>query len=258
VPETLVNELESAIADLGSRLARVQKYRRGVGPEGDVLRRDTLALGDAARRLHRREALDETEAARLLADARTLDRRFGTLLAAIRTAPEYREAIEAERRGDAATLASRLPSVFAQLETVARVPDLFHPFGCFQRGRLRPPAAMVAALTDMRDAGLPAESDDLSPGADPELPAVILQAEPAPDEPILLRFPATTLPAPVHRLADTEDYLLHAPRVRAPFVVRIATALSDEQLRVELNDADWRAYRAELTAALGTVGFATE
>jgi hypothetical protein len=249
VPETLVNELESAIADVGALVVCVQKYRHGLGPEGNALARRALALGDAARRLHRRGALEETEARRLLEDAHELARQLAALQAAVREAAEYRAAREAYRQGDNAVLARALPVIFADLEAVPSPPDLFHALSAFRRGRLRPVAELVAEVVAAREEGLAAEGDDLSPGADADLPAVTFHAEPPPDEPLLLRLPTPTAPAPVHRLADGDTYLIHAARVRAPFAVEIGTLPDDEQLRVELAPDDWERYRDELAVA---------
>jgi len=83
VDEGLVTELESAIADSGALVVRAQKYRRGAGPEGAALLGAALALGDEARRLHRRDALDAAAAAHLLAGARALAERLQALLAEV-------------------------------------------------------------------------------------------------------------------------------------------------------------------------------
>src|SRR5437870_2399153 len=99
--EALVGELEAAVADTGALLVRAQKYRRGAGPEGSALAREALALGDAARRLHRRDALDAAAATRLLDEAHALAARLRALIAAVREAPEYRAAVAAHAAGDA-------------------------------------------------------------------------------------------------------------------------------------------------------------
>ena len=67
-----MTELESAIADTGALLVQVQKYRRGTEPEGAALARDAMALGDAARRLHRRDALETAAVTALMAEAHAL------------------------------------------------------------------------------------------------------------------------------------------------------------------------------------------
>src|SRR5206468_3705568 len=75
-----------------------------------------LALGDEARRLHRRDALDAAGAARLLAEARALAERLRALLDEVRAGPDYRAAVAAHRAGDRAALARLLPAIFAGLE----------------------------------------------------------------------------------------------------------------------------------------------
>jgi hypothetical protein len=259
VDDALVTELETAIADTGALLVRAQKYRRGAGPEGAALLREALALGDAARRLHRQEALDAAAARRLLAEAHALAARVRTLLAAIREAPAYRTAVAAHAAGDQARLAGALPAIFAGLEAVARPPDLFSPLAWLRRGRPRAVADIVAEVTQACAEGLAAEGDDLSPGADAELPAVTLAGERPADEPLALRLPAATLKAPVYRLADTGEYLVYIPRLRAPLAVLLSTELRiDEQLRVESAPSDYERYRADLRAALVAAGITVE
>src|SRR5439155_1551428 len=115
VDEGLVTELESAIADTGALVVCAQKYRRGTGPEGAALLGAALALGDEARRLHRRDALDAAGAARLLAEARALAERPRALLAEVRAGADYRAAVAGHRAGGRARLARLRPA--ARLET---------------------------------------------------------------------------------------------------------------------------------------------
>src|SRR5215470_17474999 len=114
--ETLVGELESAIADVGALLVRAQKYRRGAGPEGEALAREALAVGDAARRMHRREALDEAAVRALLGEAHRVGDALRALVDAVRADARYTRAVAAHRAGAAAVLAPLLPEIFAGLE----------------------------------------------------------------------------------------------------------------------------------------------
>jgi hypothetical protein len=259
VDETLVNELEAAIADAGALLARSEKYTLARTEPALGLRRETLALGDAARRLHRHGALDDDAARRLLAEVAGVTARLRTLLADVTRAPVYVAARAALAAADAAGLAAALPAVFADLEPVARPPDLFHPLAWLRRGRLRPPADVAADVRVARDPGLEPEGDDLSPGVDPALPAVALSPAPPADEPVVLRLPAGTLAGPVHRLRHTGEHLVHGRRVRLPGVVRLARQLVlEEQLRVEVAPEDWDRWRAALGAALAADGVPVE
>jgi hypothetical protein len=250
VDEALVSQLETAIADTGALLVRAQKYRVATSGEGADLRRAVLTLGDAARRLHRQGAFDEDAVRRLGAVADSLGTRLRALLTAVVQAPTYLEARQALERGDRDALARSLPLVFADLERVAVPGDLFHPLAWLRRGRLRPAVDVAADARAARDDGVEGEGDDLTPGADAALPALRLTPAPPPDEPVLLRLPSGTLAGPVHRLAETDDHLVHGRRVRLPGVVRLGRTLGDEQLRVEIPPADWVRWRADLTAAL--------
>jgi len=260
VDDALVTELEAAIADTGALLVRAQKYRRGAGPEGRALARESRLLGDAARRLHRRDALDAGSARRLLEDAHALAARLRALIAAVRDAPEYTAAVAAHAIGDATALGELLPRIFAGLEPDAACPDVFASVPWLRRGRLRDVADVVGDVAAARTEGLLAEGDDLSAGADAELPAVVLGAEPPPGEPVVLRIPRPTIDAPVHRLADSGEVLVHAPRLPIPgAVVRLAGGIDpEEQQRVEIAPADYARFRDALAVALAAAGVPVE
>ena len=216
-----MSELESAIADTGALLVRAQKYRRGASAEGGGLVREALALGDTARRLHRRGALDDAGVGSLLAEARALAGRLRALIAAVRGAPDYREAVRAHAAGDHATLAGILPTIFSGLDAAPVRVDLFTPVAWLRRGRLRPVSDVVGDVVQARTQGLLGEGDDLSPGADAELPAVALRPDATAEEPVILRLPAAALPAPALRLEESGDHLIHAARLRGPMAVRL-------------------------------------
>jgi hypothetical protein len=255
VDDQRLTELETAIADGGALLVRIQKYRRGTTPEAAAVVRDALAVGDAARRLHHRAALDASALDRLLAEAGTIVGRLRGLLAAVHGAPEYRTAVAARAAGDQATLARVLPEVFAGLEPLSPVPDLYVPVAWRSRGRPRAGAELASDVAAIGTRGLPAEGDDLSPGTDPLLGAVALADVPPDDEPVLLRLPVGTVALPVYRHADTGACLIYVDALRTPVVVRLATEPGTEQLRVVF---DWPAWRAELVDALETAGIPTD
>src|SRR5438067_8540293 len=117
------------------------------------------------------------------------------------------------------------------------------------------PTTSSAGRGRPRAEGLAGEGDDLSPGADPELPAVMLRSDAPPAEPLVLRLPAAALPAPVLRLVESGEYLVHAVRLPAPFALRLAARLeSDEDLRVALAPADYTRWRDVLARALAAAG----
>src|SRR5262245_55952643 len=98
--EALVGALEAAVADVGALVVRVERYRRGVGPEGAALRAEALALGDEARRRHRAATLDDAHATRLLEHARRLADRLRALAAGVVASGDYRAARTAYASGD--------------------------------------------------------------------------------------------------------------------------------------------------------------
>src|SRR5262245_39500769 len=124
--DTSVGTLEAAIADAGTLLVRLEKYRRGVGPEGDALSRAVTALGDRARRSHRDDRLDAAVTGEFVADAERLVAELRELLATIQRGPDYRAARTAHAAGDQAALQRLLPAIFSELEVVAAPAMLFH------------------------------------------------------------------------------------------------------------------------------------
>lgn len=247
-----MSELEAAVADVGALLVRARKYRRFAAAGGPGLEREAFAVGDRARALHRRQALD-AGAARVLRDqARAIGGRLAALVAETRAAPEYRAAVAAHGAADAATLGRTLPAIFAGLEPVPAPPDLFHAVAWRRRGRPRPPADLAAAVARARAEGIAPEGDERAPGVDPELPAVVLTAEPPADEPLLLRLAAADAPHVVHRLADSGEYLVHLPALRAPFETVLRTAPESDEIETGL--ADFDAWRDGVAAALAVAG----
>jgi hypothetical protein len=250
VDEARVTELEAAIADAGALVVRAQKYRRGAGPEGEALLREALALGDGVRRLHRHGLLDDAAVGGFLAEAAELVARLHALLGAIREGGEYAAAVAAHARGDQAALARVLPLVFAGLEPVAGSRPLFAPIAWRRRNRPRPVADVVAELASARDEGLPGGGDDLSPGTDTRLPAVVLRPEPPRDEPLAIALEAGALRDPVFRLVDTDEHLVYTARLRAPFGVVVAPELPAD----DDDPASYLDWRPALLAALAAAG----
>ena len=252
----MVSELEAAIADTGALLVRAQKYRRGAGAEGTALASEALALGDRARRLHRHGTLERQSATLLLQEAGTLLERARAFLGSIHAAPDYRDAVRAHAAGDQATLARIVPALFAGLEAASPPAALFHPVAWLRRGRLRPVAEVTADVLRAASDGLEAEGDDLSPGADAALPAVVLSAERPAQEAVVLRIdPPETLP--LYRLEESDEYLVYTACLRVTPVVVLAPSLpTNEQLRVDLTPGDYERHRRELAAALTAAGVA--
>ena len=250
--EHLLSDLEAAIADAGALLVRAQKYRRGAGPEGAILLRDVMAVGDAARRLHRREALDASTAAGLVADARGLVARIRELVGTVHADPPYRAAVAAHAAGDQLSLARALPEIFHGLVPVTAPHELFHPVPWRHRGRPRPAVDLAADVRKVLAEGVVAAGDDLSPGVDPALPAVVLQGERPCDEPVVLCLTGSALPAPLYRLQDTGEFLVYVPRLWVPTTVELAPRLDPGLL--EEAAVDYPRYRDDLRAALTAAG----
>jgi hypothetical protein len=254
--EHTVNALEAAIADLGSLLVRLEKYRRGRAPDATALQHEAMVLGDRARRASRSGALDDAAAARLQAEAGQLVGRVREILAEVHDAPAYRAALEAHAVGDHATLARTLPTVFAGLEPVTAPLALFRPVAWRRRNRPRPAPDLVAEVASLVSGGLIGEGDDLAPGVDPALPAIVLETELPLDEPVVLRIAGPALGVRVHRLEATGEHLVHAARLRVPFTVLLARDLDPDAL--ESTPLDYARWRAEIATALTAAGIGYE
>jgi hypothetical protein len=255
VDDRTVTELETAIADAGALLVRAGRYTRGAGPEGRALLRDAQALGDTARRLHHRDTLDADTARALGAEAAALAGRVRALLAAVEASTEYRAAVAAHAAGDQAALGRVIGAVFADVEPVATPAALWTHVAWLRRGRPRGADDVVAEIRDRMHAGFPAEGDDLGPGADARLPAVVLAAEPPADEPVAVRIDGTAVRVPFYRVTSTGELLAYTPRLVAPLTVRLAVEPPEDQPRLEV---DFGAWRAALAAALAAAGVAVD
>ena len=250
--EAAVTALEAAMADAGALLVRAERYRAGAEAARGTLAHETLRLGDEARALHRRGTLDGEAARALLARAHALATRIEAVLAGVRAAPEYAAAASAIAAGDHAAALPALVQVFAGLELVATPPVLYHALAWRRRGRARSVPDLIAEVLHARDQGLTPEGDDLSRGADAQLLAVTLLDAPPDDEPAALTMDGARVGPRVLRLADTGEYLVHVPSLRALTGVHVADALPPDEL--EAGSEDYARFRAELVGALAAAG----
>ena len=251
--DATVVELEAAVADVGLLLVRLEKYRAGADPDALALRRRALDLGDHARRLHHRAGLDQDAAQALLDETRALAGALHAALAAVRDAAPYRAAVAAHAAGDAAALARLVPEIFDGLELFAAGGDLFYPVPWRRRGRPRPPAELAAEVAGLCANGLPPDGDDLAPGVDPALPAVVLEPQAPDDEVVVLRVEATAVPAAAFRRVEGGEVLIYCVRLRAPVAVRLRPELDADALE-EAGGIDYPPYRTAVRAALSTAG----
>lgn len=246
--------LEETIADAGTLLVQMEKFRARHGPEASALRAATLSIGDRARRAHRHGRLDDALAASLLADAEAARRALREWLANLRAGPVHRSAVGALARGDRAALGSALVDLFdgAAIEPVP--PRLYRAAPWQRRGRPRPAAEVADDLAALGRTGLVGETDPLVPGVEPDLPAVVLQRSPPVGEPLHLVFHAAALPAWVLTFAATDDVLVPGARLACAFTV--ALPAPDDELDAWVLDPE--RYRAELRAALAARSVAVD
>jgi hypothetical protein len=250
VDDDVVNALEAALADLGTLLVQMDKFRAAAGDDARALRAACLAIGDRARRAHRRGGLDDVLGAELAADTDAARAAVVRWLDAVRTSPTYARSTAALERGDLATLRETLPALYAGAHAEPPPPRLFHPVAWQRRGRPRPAEEVAEELAAWRRDGLPGDGDAAAPGVDPALPGVSLLASPPAGAPLHLVIAADDGPPWVLRLEASGDVVVPGARLRVPFAV----ALADPDDDLDAWVLDPVALRSALAAALAARG----
>jgi hypothetical protein len=248
--ETRAGDLEATLADVGTLLVRLEKYRLEAHPEAGPLRASAIDLGNEARRLHRRGLLEGDAAASLLARTDQNRRALTRLLDAIQSGSDYQAAVEAHHRGDSAVLAALWPRLFVGVESGPAPNVAYHPVDWQRRGRPRVPAEIAASVKAQLLDGLDAAGDELSPGADPRLPVVSLTLHWPDGAPLALRFAGADLPPPLLHRPDVGEVLLPVRCFRGPAVVELAHASAD----VDEWAGDLTAFHARVVPALEAAG----
>jgi hypothetical protein len=241
--------LEAAVSDAGTLLVWAEKYRHPDPTVVASLRHRLLAAGDAARRLARTGDLDGPDGLAITSEVHQVAAGLRALVTAARASSSYRRAVAACAAGDMAALARSLPGIFADVEPGSRPPAAFWVPVWQRRGRALPPGELAQALLKLESDGVPGETDDLTPGVDPELPGLVLSLSDVGGAPALLRYDAAVLPEPSLRLG-TDQVLVPGALVRLPFTV----ALTDPEDAVDEWVSDPAAYRAALDAACTGAG----
>ncbi|HWP64443.1 MAG TPA: hypothetical protein VNO26_00860 [Candidatus Limnocylindria bacterium] len=244
-------QLEAALTSGGTLLVWAEKYRHEDPSALANLRRDLLAVGDRARRLSRHEALDEDAARELLDAATAINAGIRQLIERRKSDATYQRAVALHAAGDLAALATVLPEIFAGVRTGLPPVAAFWEPVWQRRGRPLTPAELVAELRTIATTGIPGTGDDLSPGTDAALPAVLLGAGRPPGAPLALRIDGALLPRPVLHLADGR-LLVPGAALRLSFTVALAAA--DEPLDEWI--ADPASYLQALERACRDHGFA--
>jgi len=247
VDDDVVSALEESIADLGTLLVQMDKFRAAEAADARALRTACLGIGDRARRAHRHGMLDAALASEIGADAGTARAALERWLADVRTSPVYRRAVEAFDGGDSDGLGASLGELYAGAVVTDPPPVLFHPVAWQRRGRPRPAMDVADELARLRDDGLPSESDVATAGVDPALPGVILQPARPPGAPIYVTLRHDARPSWVLALSASGDLIVPGARFHTPFAVGLAEVDEDELDAWTLDPAT---YRRELAAAL--------
>ena len=248
--DDVVNALEHAIADLGTLLVQLDKFR--ADDDARRLRGACLAIGDRARRAHRHGTLDAALAAELAADAGAARTALDAWLDGVRSSVLYRDAAAAIARGAVDDVRAVLPALFDGVSVLSPVPALFHPVAWQRRGRPRPAAEIADELAGWSADGIPGDGDPASPGVDPALPGVLLHRAPPDGAPVHLAIAAGATPW-VLALDAIGDAVAPGIRRRLPFTV----VLADPDDDLDAWTLDPAAFRRELAEALAARALAT-
>ena len=249
--DDVVSALEVSIADLGALLVQVDKFRAGDGAEARDLRAACHAIGDRARRAHKRGLLDAALAREIHDDAVAARGALDQWLAGVRASPAHRAAVAALAAHDDAALGTALTALFAGVEAVAPPPVVFHPVGWQRRGRPLPAKDVAAELVRLRAEGLVGDDDVAAPGVDPGLPGIVVTAAPPLGAPVYLVLRDAARPAWALRLVATGDYVVPGALLVAPFAVGLASPDDEDLDEWTLDPA---AYRDALAAAITARG----
>ena len=251
--DPVVNALESAVADLGTLLVQMEKFRAARDDEARILRAGVLALGDRARRAHHEGTLDAGLARALAEEAAAARVALTGWLARTRGGPAYRAAVAALGADDRPRLAGLLAELFDDTAAVPPPAMLHHPIAWQRRGRPRPATDIAADLARLLRNGLPGDDDAEAPGIDPELPGVVLRPAPPLGDPAYVAIEGATVPSPVLALATTGDVVVPGARLRVPFRVVLA-APDDDDADADAWVLDPVAFHRDLGAALAACG----
>jgi hypothetical protein len=248
--DAVVTALESAIADLGTLLVQLDKFRAGRADDARALRAACLAIGDRARRAHRHGSLDAALARELHADAVAARASLEGRLDEVRASGPYRDAVTALQRGDDVGLRASMAALYDGVTVAPPPAALFHPVVWQTRGRPRPAAEVAGEVARLRAEGLPGDGDAGAPGVDPALPGVVFHCAPPPGAPVYLALRGDARPAWVLELA-TGDVVVPGARVRLPFTAALADPDADD---LDAWTFDPAAFLRDLAAALQAAG----
>jgi len=249
----LLDEIAVAIDEVAACHLRGRRYRAiAAWCDEDVLA-PALEIGSQIR-LARRGGLTSERAAATLDRLRTLKSACESAIAGVRASAAYRSALDAWHGGRYAEVAQKAPALFAAVDPYPDCPTLHHPIAvATRRGgteHFTTPAACAEAIGALaRDGVAPERALDL--GADETIRAVVLSDDPeATESPITLAIDPQAIGLPICRLEPAGDALVYTPRLRVPFRVRFAAAVSDEWWAIQ--PEAYRHYvdalRAELAA----------
>lgn len=247
-----LEEISELIAALGRCYLCGRRYR-AIAPlcEEHTLAR-ALDIGATLRRAVRSARAGAASLGAVADTLRALLAECEAAVEGVRTSDLYRRAARAWEEGRGAETAALAPLIFAGVEPYPQCPTLYHPVAIAERRgageHFAPATACAVAIAALAQDGIAAAtSTDL--GADETIRAVFLSDDPELlESPVALTIEPASLELPACRLAAASDAVLYAARLRVPFRVRCAPAVTDEWWAVR-PDAYAR-YIAELRAEL--------
>jgi hypothetical protein len=255
-PPDALAEAAALIRDVGLSAERARRYRALATSVAAPAFDRNLEIGSTIRRAGRDPGAEPSTIAVAIAELRDLLARTEAAVAAIHLDPSYRDAATAFRRGEVTRVASLATAIFTDVEplrcsgTVAwEVPVA----GERRAERFASPETCVARIAAVQRDGLRATGTTSGFGGDETITPILLTTDPdGADSPLVLAYDARSLPGPLCGLAGSAIALFYGRRLRAPFIVRAATTVSDEWWNVRPDAyAEWRAELAPLLQRAG-------
>jgi len=259
-PADPLGRVADLIRDVALAAERARRYRSLAASVAEPTFERTLAIGTAIRRSLRDPERQRADAADAARELEALLAGCTRALADFEASALYREGVAAAAAGATERLARLAPTLFSDVEPFPDARVVYWPVpigGTGSASHFLPAAECAAHIAGYASAGLVAAVPPPELGADERIPAVVLAAEAdAGESPITLAVAADAFPAPLCRVAGRATILCYAARVRVPFRVRAAAAVSDEWWSIR-PDA-YRTYVEEVRSVLAASGIALD
>jgi len=246
------SEVATLIGDVGRSAERARRYRELAMSLAEPAFDRALAIGSEVRQAARTGAIAALAGAD--AELREIQARCTEGIARVQSSPPYRDLVAAFDAGDATRAAELASVVFAGLSASPASRTLYCPVaiaGGKSVDHFLPAGACAERIHTIAGEGLSGTSgsDVSSPGSDEAIcPVRLSESHDESESPVALAFAPEAFAALVGRVAESDEVLFYARRLRAEFVVSCAPRVSDEWW--DIRPDAYRRYLEDLKEAL--------